>query len=198
MPEYRRWHVPGGTYFFTVALLNRRLKLLVEHVDLLREAFQQVHADHPFHIDAIVILPEHLHCLMTMPRGDDDYSLRWQRIKGRFSSRLPKREAVSRSRVRKRERGIWQRRFWEHVIVDEADFTAHVDYIHFNPVKHGHVKRPIDWPHSSMRNFVERGLLNPAWSATPTASDFMGEHDGPRIAVDPDTLWESGKPQARY
>ncbi len=164
MPDYRRWRVAGGSYFFTVDLLNRRTRLLVEHIDLLRAAFRAVRAAHPLHVDAVVVLPEHLHCVWTLPPGDADFSTRWRLIKSEFSHGLPSSdERRSASRMKHHERGIWQRRFWEHVIRDDRDFARHVDYIHFNPVKHGLVKRPIDWPHSSIHDFVRRGIVSTQW-----------------------------------
>lgn len=173
MPEYRRWRVPGGSYFFTVNLLNRKARLLIEHIDILRTSFRDVRADHPFHIDAIVILPEHLHCLWTLPGDDADFSTRWRLIKGEFSRALPKTgEKLSDSRVKHRERGVWQRRFFEHVIRDDADFARHVEYIHFNPVKHGLVARPIDWPHSSIHDFVKHGIMSKDWGTGGAVEDL--------------------------
>ncbi|MCX5658633.1 MAG: transposase [Planctomycetota bacterium] len=175
MPNYRRWRVPGGTYFFTVTLHDRRRRLLTDHVDDLRDAFRTTRENHPFHIDAIVILPEHLHCVWTLPKGDVDYSMRWNLIKGAFSRSLPRTETPSKSRQRKRERSIWVRRFWEHTIGDEDDFAEHVDYIHYNPVKHGYVKRAIDWPHSSFHDYVKRGILDSAWGTSGVIKDLYGD-----------------------
>ncbi len=174
MPDYRRWRVAGGSYFFTVDLLNRRTRLLVDHIDLLRAAFRAVRAAHPLHVDAVVVLPEHLHCVWTLPPRDADFSTRWRLIKSNFSRGLPASdERRSASRVKHRERGIWQRRFWEHVIRDDRDFARHVDYIHFNPVKHGLVKRPIDWPHSSIHDFVRRrGIVSTQWGTDGAVEDM--------------------------
>lgn len=145
----------GASYFFTLALAERRGNdLLVRHVDALRQAFASVRARHPFTIEAIVVLPDHLHALWRMPHDDGDYALRWRLIKAAFSRQVPVGERVSRSREAKRERGIWQRRYWEHQIRDDEDRARHVDYIHYNPVKHGLVRRPGDWPHSSFHRFV--------------------------------------------
>ncbi len=154
MPNYRRWRVPGGCYFFTVNLLNRSQRLLIEHIGLLRAAFREVREAHPFTIDAIVILPDHLHATWTLPPGDENFSMRWRQIKSAFSRALPKGESRSRSRRNHNERGIWQRRFYEHVIRDDDDYAAHVDSAHFNPVKHGHAARPIDWPYSSLHRSI--------------------------------------------
>jgi len=141
MPRYIRAHIPGGTFFFTVVILERKRRLLIEHIDALRGAFASVQAQRPFTIDAAVILPDHLHCIWTLPDGDADFSARWHAIKSKFSRSLPSQEQLSTRRVAKGERGIWQRRFWEHVIRDDEDFTRHMDYIHYNPVKHGHARR---------------------------------------------------------
>ena len=151
MTHYRRARVPGGTYFFTVALADRSQTLLVDHVNALRRAMRDVRAAHPFEVDAIVVLPDHLHTIWTLPLDDDDYSVRWALLKASFSRTLPRDETRSKSRRCKRERGIWQRRFWEHVIRDEADLLSHIDYIHNNPVKHGYVEDALTWPYSSAR-----------------------------------------------
>ena len=129
MPQYIRAFVPGGTFFFTVNLLERRRKLLTENIDTLREVFKSARRRRPFTIEAIVILPDHLHCLWTLPPGDADFSTRWHDIKSRFAAQIPRGERLSPRRLHKGERGLWQRRFWEHVIRDEADYERHVDYI---------------------------------------------------------------------
>jgi len=148
MTNYRRNFVSGGVFFFTLNLAERRLRLLTEYVDLLRSAFRETRLRHPFTIEAVAVLPDHLHAIWTSPEGDADFATRWRLIKSSFSRALPRDERVSISRERKAERGIWQRRHWEHTIRDEADLARHIDYIHFNPVKHGHVTRVRDWPHS--------------------------------------------------
>ena len=163
MSNYRRARLQDGCYFFTVVLNNRNSSLLVEHIDLLRAAMRFVKAKHPFEIDAIVVLPEHLHCIWTLPEGDENFSLRWRQIKADFSSRLPVTESRSESRVKKNERGIWQRRFWEHAIRDEADYENHLNYIYFNPVKHGLVDAVVDWPYSSFHRDVELGVYPVSW-----------------------------------
>jgi putative transposase len=163
MSIYRRARIPGGSYFFTAALEDRSSSLLVDRIDALRQAFASTLSERPFRIDAIVILPDHLHCIWTLPEGDSDFSSRWQRIKGRFSRACPSGEQISTSRGRKRERGIWHRRYWEHVLRDERDFATHVDYIHFNPVRHGHAGRVADWLHSSFHRYVRQGTLPRDW-----------------------------------
>ena len=167
MRTYIRTRISGGTYFFTLAVSDRRNDaLLTENADALREAFRQVRRAHPFALDAVVVLPDHLHCLWTLPPGDSDYPMRWRLIKGRFSRALPAGEVVSQSRQRRGERGIWQRRYWEHAVRDERDFQCHLDYIHYNPVKHGHVSAPVDWPFSSFRRFVAAGFYERDWAAS--------------------------------
>ncbi len=173
MPNYRRDHTPGATWFFTVTLANRKSSLLLDQIGRLRESVRYVRRQWPFHIDAWVVLPEHMHAVWTLPEGDEDFSTRWRLIKSRFSRELPRRESISRSRTRKGERGIWQRRFWEHRIRHERDFRRHVDYIHFNPVKHGHVERAIDWPFSTFSRYVRKGIYSPDWGGgTEIAGDF--------------------------
>ena len=140
--RYRRANVQGGCYFFTVALANRQSALLVEQVDILRHAFRVVRQRHPFEIVAMVVMPEHLHAVWQMPPGDADFAMRWSLIKSAFSRAIPKHESIRASRAKKRERGIWQRRYWEHFIRDDNDLAQHVDYIHGNPVKHGLAHAP--------------------------------------------------------
>ena len=172
MPRYVRAYVPGGTFFFTVALLERNRHLLVEHIDLLRRSFLQVRRLRPFHIDAIVVLPDHLHCVWTLPPGDADFSTRWRRIKGLFAQGIPSGERLSERRRLKSERGIWQRRFWEHAVRDENDLRRHIDYIHFNPVKHGHAQYVADWPHSTFHRYVREGIYSVDWAAEPAVQDL--------------------------
>jgi len=169
--RYRRARVTGGTYFFTVNLAERDRTLLVDHVDFLRSAMRQVTERHPFNVDAIVILPDHLHAIWTLPEGDCDYPVRWALIKAGFSRRISPNEQRNASRVSKGERGIWQRRYWEHVIRDDLDYERHVDYIHFNPVKHGHVVQASNWPYSSVHRYIAAGMLDRNWGADPTGDE---------------------------
>ena len=164
MTDYRRCFVPGGSYFFTVNLADRSQRLLVEHIHLLRRAIRETRREYPFIIDAMVVLPDHLHAIWTLPTGDANYSKRWQTLKTRFSRDLPKTEPRSASRLSKGERGIWQRRFWEHFIRDENDWRHHMDYIHYNPVKHGHVEKVIDWPHSTFHFHMRAGVYLADWA----------------------------------
>ncbi|MBL8473326.1 MAG: transposase [Rhodocyclaceae bacterium] len=177
--RYRRATIAGGTYFFTVNLEDRQQTLLVGHINELREALREVKTVHPFNIDAMVILPDHMHALWTLPPGDTDYAKRWMLIKAGFSRLLPKAEQISASRQAKGERGIWQRRYWEHLIRDDRDFERHVDYIHYNPVKHGHVERAADWPWSSFHRYVRNGILPVDWgdSSDDSSSPTYGERD---------------------
>jgi putative transposase len=175
MPDYRRNRVPGGTYFFTINLRDRQTNLLVDRIDLLRSSVARVRVLMPFHIDAWVVLPEHMHCLWTLPEGDADFSRRWQAIKMAFSKGIEPGEALSTSGQNRGERGIWQRRFWEHTIRNERDYAAHLDYIHLNPVKHGLAPRVSDWPYSSFRRAVKMGLYPEAWAGGDDMDGNWGE-----------------------
>jgi putative transposase len=172
MVFYRRNFIPGGTYFFTVALTDRKRDWLVRHINLLRLAFRRAKRERPFTIDAIVVLPEHLHCVWTLPPGDADYSHRWRLIKACLSKDLLLAGAPIHQSA-KGEYNVWQRRFWEHTVRDEADLLAHVDYIHYNPVKHGLVTRVSDWPYSSFHRFVRMGWLSADWADDPNLSEGM-------------------------
>jgi putative transposase len=167
MTNYRRHFVSGGSYFFTVNLADRRQSMLTDHIDTLRAAFRYGRTQHPFTIEAVVVLPDHLHAIWTLPDRDNDFPLRWRLIKANFSRSLPSGEAVSLSRLSKGERGIWQRRYWEHALRDEEDFRRHADYIHFNPIKHGHVGRVKDWPYSSFHRMARLGVYPEDWAAAP-------------------------------
>jgi putative transposase len=175
MPDYRRNRVPGGTYFFTVNLRDRTSELLIAEIDALRAAVRWTRLRSPFHIDAWVVLPEHMHCLWTLPPGDSDYSARWRTIKGRFARTLPTTEARSSVQRRRDERGVWQRRFWEHTIRGDGDYAAHMDYVHFNPVKHGLVADASAWPHSSFRRCVAAGVYPVGWGGGGGDGVMAGE-----------------------
>jgi len=164
MTNYRRIYTPGATWFFTVNLAERNNNtLLIDNIEQLRQAFRYVKQRGPFDINAAVVLPEHLHCIWTLPPGDSDYSTRWNLLKAHFSRNIDKGEHLSASRISKRERGVWQRRFWAHLITDERDFNQHIDYIHWNPVKHGWVKQVADWPHSSFHRYEKLGIYPLDW-----------------------------------
>jgi len=158
--RYRRADIKGGTYFFTVNLADRKNTLLTDEITILRSSFNRVKKRHPFQLDAMVVLPEHLHALLTLPQNDSDFATRWMLIKSGFSRQLPRQEYIDDSRKRKGERGIWQRRYWEHLIRDEKDYAKHFDYIHYNPVKHGYVRQAVDWPYSTIHRYIAEGLLN--------------------------------------
>ena len=149
MPNYRRLFIPGGSYFFTVNLFDRKSRLLTDNIDHLRQAVHDTRSRFPFHIDAMVILPDHLHAVWTLPDGDADFSTRWRWIKIRFSRAMPTGERLTAVRGARGERGIWQRRFWEHRIRDDRDMQTHIEYCWYNPVRHGHVATVEDWPFSS-------------------------------------------------
>jgi putative transposase len=163
MSRYRRAKVDGGVFFFTVTLADRSSDLLLRHVDRLRRLYMSVQKRYPFETIAICVLPDHLHAIWSLPPGDENFALRWNVIKSGFTRGLGGEAPRTASKIARRERGIWQRRYWEHAIRDDADLARHVDYIHFNPVKHGYVSRVYDWPHSSFHRYVERGLLPPDW-----------------------------------
>lgn len=175
--RYHRANTPGATYFFTLNAADRKGQVLLDHVDCLRQSFRHVRARHPFVLEAVVVLPEHLHMLMTPPPEDADFATRIMLIKQGFSRRVPEGERVSASRLERGERGLWQRRYWEHLIRDDADFARHVDYIHFNPVKHGWVPRAVDWQHSSIHRYVRQGLLDAGWgeAGAMLAAGVFGE-----------------------
>jgi putative transposase len=164
MTDYRRICAPGSTWFFTFNLAERLNNyLLVEKIDLLRAAFRYVKERKPYRINVVVIMPDHLHCIWTLPPGDGDFSIRWNLLKGHFSRAMLQGERISSSRSKRRERGLWQRRFWAHLLCDQTDFNNHMDYIHWNPVKHGYVRKVADWPHSSFHRFVEQGVYPMNW-----------------------------------
>lgn len=169
MATFRRSLTKGGTYFFTVTT-DRRRPVLTQPAfyDALKHALIAVKRAHPFDIDAFVLLPDHLHCIWTLPDGDADYSMRWNIIKRMVSqaTRDEKPGETNESRRKRRELGLWQRRFWEHQIRDERDFEKHVEYIHWNPVKHGYVATVGDWPYSSFHRYVARCVYPADWAGT--------------------------------
>ena len=169
MVRYRRNFIPGGSYFFTVTLRDRRSDLLVRHIDLLRDAFTAAMATRPFTLDAIVVLPDHMHTIWTLPPGDADYPGRWRAIKAYFTRHL-------RNDTGATYRSPWQSRYWEHTLQDETDFQRHVEYIHYNPVKHGYVAAAIDWPYSSFHRHVKSGHYSADWGT----GDMVGMYGEPR------------------
>jgi putative transposase len=198
MPEYRRAIISGGTYFFTVVTQDRLPVLTCEEVrQALRDGIQEVRQSLPFIIEAWVLLPDHLHTIWTLPEGDANYQARWAIIKRIVTKRSIRKASdenpinmvrkthptlddnkLSNSMQKRSEGGFWQRRFWEHSIRDEDDFHRHLDYIHWNPVKHGYVKNPMDWPYSTLHRFVTQGLYPPDWGgngANKDSADNFGE-----------------------
>lgn len=170
MSDYRRTRFAGGTFFFTLVTFDRQPILTAPLArECLRRAISETRSVQPFQLDAICLLTDHLHCLWTLPEGDADFSSRWNRIKGLFSKHYHAHYELhtdpNPSRRRKGEATVWQRRFWEHCIRSEEDLRCHLDYIHFNPVKHGHVTRPIDWPWSSFPRYVHLGWYDAAWGS---------------------------------
>ncbi|GAA4356656.1 REP-associated tyrosine transposase [Kangiella marina] len=174
MADYRRIYVPNGTYFFTVNLQDRSSNLLISEIAKLRAAFAKVKLKHDFHIDAVTILPDHLHCVVTFGQATN-YSDVIRLIKSYFSKSLPKGEHRTASRVSKSERGIWQRRYWTHLITSEDDYNRHIEYCYINPVKHGYVERVRDWPYSSFHRDVKRGLFTSDWGGTKGGFEKMLE-----------------------
>jgi len=168
MPEYRRIKQEGGTYFFTLVTFQRQKLFLVPDVmRLLLDTVEHVREMHPFEIIAYCVLPDHVHFLWQMPEDDTNYSMRIGVIKRRFSiqfiSKYGDRLQKSDSQTRRREVTIWQRRFWEHLIRDEKDLNQHIDYIHYNPVKHGLVSKVRDWEISSFHNYVKEDIYSLDW-----------------------------------
>jgi putative transposase len=158
MSHYRRVRIKGGTYFFTVNLDNRNSRLLIEHYKLLSASIKKIKKARPFLMPGWVILPDHFHCLWTLPEKDDDFSGRWRSIKTLFTKECKKCSGNLRGK-------IWQHRFWEHTIRNETDFYQHLDYIHINPLKHGHVKQVCDWPYSSFHYLVSKGRYSKNWGS---------------------------------
>ena len=163
--QYRRAHVPGGSYFFTVVTANRRpLFADPANTRVLGESFRAIRQQHPFQVDAIVVLPDHLHCIWTLTAGDSDFPTRWRLIKTWFTKNCDqKMRELCLGNGKKSDLGIWQKRYWEHLIRDEEDYFRHVEYIHYNPVKHGYVQRPWDWAYSSFRRYVKSGRYLMDW-----------------------------------
>jgi putative transposase len=183
--RYRRIRAPGAAYFFTVNLANRSSSLLIERIDALRNAVRHVKAHYPFDIVAWTVLPDQMHAIWRMPDHDSDYSKRWRLIKQHFSKSIEQKEIISISRQYKGERGIWQRRFWEHQLRDERDIQNHLDYVHINPVKHGHATRASDWPYSSIHRYIRQGIISPDWACEP-------EDIGPKGEANPQSVgWVS-------
>jgi putative transposase len=172
MSNYRRNYAKGGTYCFTVNTYKKQLLLQGPAIDILRESFRECMDERPFKIEAIVILPDHLHCIWKLPAGDAKYPVRWKEIKSTFTTEYIKEVGKppikpSLSMQKKGEKGVWQRRYWEHTITDDEDYRRLFNYIHYNPVKHEWVEAPVYWPHSSFHRFVEKGIYTKWWAGPP-------------------------------
>ena len=171
MSHYRRSNVTGATFFFTVAM-HRRQPILTDEPfrRALRDAVREVREDMPFAIDAWVLLPDHLHCIWTLPSNDADFGRRWGCIKRLVTRAVAadyeQADWRTPSRITRRESTIWQRRFWEHQIRDDSDYASHMDYVHINPVKHGLVHTVADWPHSTFHRLVHAGMYPPDWAGS--------------------------------
>ncbi|HQX53837.1 MAG TPA: transposase [Planctomycetaceae bacterium] len=193
MPDYRRYFVPGGTFFFTL-VTNRRRRFLtdVPARPVLGSLFRRCQLRWPFQINAIVLLPEHLHAMWTLPSGDSNYPTRWGWIKKEFTKAWLQlggtEEPISRGRQRERRRGIWQPRFWEHTIKDEDDFERHFDYIHYNPVKHKHVRCPRDWQWSSFHRWAAAGVYSNDWACSKTRTQELDFSDIEDSVGEPEDL----------
>jgi putative transposase len=168
MTNYRRLHIPSATYFFTVCLQDRQSTALIDHIDQLRYAYAVTLRELPAVCSAMVVLPDHLHAIWTEPEGQVNFSERWRRIKARFSHSVETAQHPNASQISKRERGLWQRRFWEHAIRGEADLDAAMEYCRLNPVKHGLVFSPEDWPYSSFHRRMGR-IAHPTKARTEAA-----------------------------
>lgn len=179
MPNDTRADAAGGTFFFTVHLHDRSSRYLVDHVGELRACLKAVKERHPFAIEAMVVLPEHIHALWRLPVDDGDYATRWMLLKQAFARRLDELGLLppeaEKPRGRRGERSVWQRRFWEHQVTGDEDLARHIDYIHFNPVKHGWVLRARDWPYSSLHRFVREGRLPQDWGIGAAIEGQFGE-----------------------
>jgi putative transposase len=173
--RYKRMLEAGACYFFTVNLEDRSQPLLVENIELLRRVYSKVAKKHPIKTIAIVIMPDHLHAIWQLPKGDSNYAMRWRLIKSGFSRELPATEFCNKSRIAKGERGIWQRRYWEHKIRDEEDLNNHINYIHYNPVKHNHVIKVSDWPFSSFHQYVKNSKLSQDWECNNDSTTLYDE-----------------------
>jgi putative transposase len=171
VPEFTRAYVPGGTFFFTAVTFERRPLFRETNARrVLREAIKEARSRRPFEIVAAVLLPDHGHMIWTLPDGDTDYSTRWRQIKSTFTREWlaagGHESGVSPGKRRKGARGVWHQRFWEHVVRDEEDLRRHVEYIFWNPVKHGHVRCVHEWPWSTFHAAVAAGCYDKTWGCS--------------------------------
>ena len=177
MRHYIRDKTKGGTYFITFTLRDRQSTLLTKHIGEFRQAFRLTTHYHDLTLNAMVLLPVHIHMVITLPENDDNYSVIIASLKSQFSRQIKKTELISSSRRNKRKRGIWQRRFWEHRIRDTLDYNNHIDYIHFNPVKHGYVNNPRDWPYSTLHQFITNGMYPYDWAESEISTMIKVVYD---------------------
>ncbi len=167
--RYRRIYIRGGCYFFTVVTEQRQpIFSDATQVEILREAFKRVKQNYAFTIDAMVALPDHLHCIWTLPESDNNYAIRWRLVKTWFTKHCNQdlRLVQNQTKARRQEQALWQHRYWEHAIRDEDDFQHHVEYIHYNPVKHGYVASAVDWPYSSLQRYIKNGSVPADWGSS--------------------------------
>lgn len=177
MRNYIRDKTKGGCYFLTFNLLDRKSSLLLTHIDKFRDAYAKTLQHHQFKLDAMVVLPDHVHIMITLPPNSDNYAVIVASLKSQFSRQINKTEIITSSRHAKRERGIWQRRFWEHRIRDEIDYQNHMDYIHYNPVKHGYVINPQDWQYSTLHKLIKKGVYPPDWGTDESDKSINIRYD---------------------
>ncbi|WP_338411292.1 transposase [Pseudoalteromonas nigrifaciens] len=173
--RYRRVLEPGAYYFFTLNLEDRTQSLLIENIEILRRVYLKITKRHPVNTIAIVIMPDHLHAIWQLPKGDSNYAMRWRLIKSEFSRQILPGEFCKQSRLHKGERGIWQRRYWEHKIRNEEDLDNHINYIHYNPVKHKYVTKVSDWPFSSFHGYVKNLKLPSTWGSDNKLNNMYDE-----------------------
>ena len=179
MVRYQRAQAAGGTFFFTVTLARRQSDVLTAGIKLLRQSLRRIHQQRPFVIDAIVIRPEHLHTIWKLPAGDTDYATCWQPIETDFTRQIGATGDCS-PRHANGEPALWQRRYWKHQIRDDTDYQKHIDYIHFNPVRHGYARHVADWPYSAFHRFVRQGLLPSDWGGNGDSdTGHFGERTEP-------------------
>jgi len=190
VPNFRRAYVPGGSFFFTLVTYNRARIFADETAQkLLGNAIRDCQADWPFEINALVLLPDHLHAIWSLPRGDTKYSARWSMIKGKFTQDWlaagGTEQTISDAQQSENRRGVWQPRFWEHTLEDADDFERHFDYAHFNPVKHRYVQYPHQWPCSTFHRWVKAGVYPANWATEPDAKRRLNLHNMERTVGEP-------------
>lgn len=177
MRNYIRDKTQDGCYFLTFNLIDRKSQLLLTHIDKFRIAYARTVQQHRFHLEAMVVLPDHVHIMITLPEDSDNYAIVVASLKSQFSRQLNNIETITSWRQAKREKGIWQRRFWVHCIRDDTDYRQHMNYIHYNPVKHGHVAKPQDWPYSTLHKLIEKDIYPTDWGTKENIKDINIQYD---------------------